>query len=94
MASEPLRLSLVVCGRVQGVGFRASVYDEAQSLGLTGWVRNLPSGEVEMVMEGKRENLGLVLSWAHIGPPGARVTDVREDWSPANGEFHEFRIRS
>jgi len=93
MASEPLRLSLVISGRVQGVGFRASAYDEAQSLGLTGWVRNLPSGEVEMVMEGKRENLGLVLSWAHFGPPGARVSDVREDWSPAIGEFHEFRIR-
>jgi acylphosphatase len=94
MASEPLRLSLVISGRVQGVGFRACAYDEARSLGLTGWVRNLPSGEVEMVVEGKRENLQLLSAWAHIGPPGSRVSDVREHWEECMAEFSDFRIRS
>jgi acylphosphatase len=87
------RLNLVISGRVQGVGFRASAYDEAQSLGLKGWVRNLPGGEVEIVAEGKRENLEMLLAWAHIGPPGSRVTDLREDWSDATSEFPNFRIR-
>ena len=87
------QLHLVVSGRVQGVGFRASTYDEAQSLALKGWVRNLPGGEVEVVVEGKRENLEIFLAWAHIGPPGARVTDLRHQWSEATSEFYDFRIR-
>jgi len=88
------RLSLAISGRVQGVGFRASAYDEARSLGLAGWVRNLPSGEVEIVAEGKRENLEMLLAWAHSGPPGARVVDLQEEWANATGEFADFRIRS
>jgi acylphosphatase len=94
MTSELQRMHLVISGRVQGVGFRASAYDEARSLGLTGWVRNLASGEVELIAEGKRENLDIFLAWTHIGPPGSRVTDLREDWSKATGEFSAFRIRN
>lgn len=87
------QLHLVISGRVQGVGFRATTYDEAQSLGLKGWVRNLSGGEVEVVVEGKRENLEMFLAWAHIGPPGSRVTDVREEWSEPTSEFSDFRLR-
>lgn len=94
MAGGKARLSLTISGRVQGVGFRASAYDEAQALGLAGWVRNLHSGEVEIVVEGKRENLEMLLAWAHGGPPGARVADVQEEWASATGEFSGFRIRS
>jgi acylphosphatase len=87
------RLHLIVSGRVQGVGFRFSAYDEAKDLALAGWVRNLAGGEVEMVAEGKQESLRMLAAWAHLGPPSAHVTEVREDWLDFTGEFTEFRIR-
>jgi acylphosphatase len=89
-----VRLSLTISGRVQGVGFRASASDEARSLGLAGWVRNRATGEVEIVAEGKRENLEMLLAWAHSGPPGARVVHLQEEWAPATGDFSDFRVRS
>ncbi len=90
---ERARLHLVVSGRVQGVGFRFSAYDEAKDLALAGWVRNLAGGEVEIVAEGKQENLQMLAAWAHMGPPSAHVTKVREEWMESTGEFTEFRIR-
>ena len=93
MDSARARLHLIVSGRVQGVGFRFSAYDEASDLGLAGWVRNLPGGEVEIVAEGRRENLVVLETWAHLGPPSAHVTDVRADWLAYTGQFTEFRIR-
>ena len=87
------RLHLIISGRVQGVGFRFSAYDEAKDLALAGWVRNLASGEVEIVAEGKQENLQMLAAWAHLGPPSAHVTQVREEWQEFIGEFGEFRIR-
>ena len=90
---ERARLHLVISGRVQGVGFRFSAYDEAKDLALAGWVRNLPNGEVEIVAEGSRENLQMLAAWAHLGPPPAHVTAVREDWLDFTGEFTQFQIR-
>jgi len=85
---------MIVSGRVQGVFFRYSTMEEARGLGLTGWVRNLPSGdEVEIVVEGSRRNLQMLWAWAHTGPPGARVRDVTEEWSDYCGEFTSFRVR-
>ncbi|MGA9721303.1 MAG: acylphosphatase [Candidatus Binatus sp.] len=86
-------MHLIISGRVQGVGFRFSAYDEAKELALAGWVRNMPSGEVEIVAEGKRENLQMLAAWAHLGPPSAHVTSVREDWLDSTGEFTDFQIR-
>jgi acylphosphatase len=86
-------LHLIVSGRVQGVGFRFSAYDEAKDLALAGWVRNLAGGEVEILAEGKQENLQILAAWAHLGPPSAHVTEVRENWLDFTGEFTEFRIR-
>jgi acylphosphatase len=87
------RLHLIIRGRVQGVGFRFAAYDEAKDLALAGWVRNLATGDVEIVAEGSRENLQMLAAWAHQGPPSARVTGVREEWSDFTREFNEFRIR-
>jgi acylphosphatase len=86
-------LHLIVSGRVQGVGFRFSAYDEAKDLAVAGWVRNIASGEVEIVVEGSRENLQMLAAWAHQGPPSAHVTGVREEWLDFTGEFTEFLIR-
>ncbi len=87
------RLHLLVDGRVQGVFFRHATLTEAEKLGITGWVHNLASGEVEIVAEGKRPNLEILAAWAHVGPPGAHVTNVEEEWSEYRGEFSLFRVR-
>jgi acylphosphatase len=91
--SERARVHLIVSGRVQGVGFRFSAYDQAKDLALAGWVRNLAGGEVEIVAEGQRENLQMLAAWAHLGPSSAHVTQVREEWLDFTEEFAGFRIR-
>ncbi|HEY2484020.1 MAG TPA: acylphosphatase [Candidatus Binataceae bacterium] len=87
------QLRMIVSGRVQGVGFRYTARDEAQDLGLKGWVRNRPSGEVEIVAEGREDVLKMLAAWAHLGPPAAHVSRVHEEWSEYSGQFADFRIR-
>lgn len=87
------RLNVRIAGRVQGVGFRYYAEREARRLGLTGWVRNLPDGDVEMTAEGDDEALRRLLAWCHEGPPSAAVYNVQANWSQARGEFSEFLIR-
>jgi acylphosphatase len=90
----PLRqLRMMVSGRVQGVGFRYTARDEAQGFGLRGWVRNRPSGEVEIVAEGRQDVLKMLAAWARRGPPAAHVSRVHEEWSEYTGQFADFRIR-
>jgi len=90
----PLKqLRMIVSGRVQGVGFRYATMDEAHDLGLKGWVRNRPSGEVEIVVEGREDVLKMLAAWAHLGPPAANVSTVHEEWSEFSGQFADFRIR-
>jgi acylphosphatase len=86
------RVWLRISGRVQGVGFRFSAADEARSLGLTGWVRNTHTGDVEVMAEGDQPRLQRFVSWCHGGPPGALVRNVEEKWLPGTGEFDSFRI--
>jgi acylphosphatase len=88
----PVRASLLITGRVQGVFYRASAMEAAQRLGIVGWVRNLPDGGVEAVAEGPREAVAEFVRWCGDGPPAARVDDVRVDWSAATGEFTTFRV--
>lgn len=70
------RYHLRVAGRVQGVGFRWFVREEARRLNVAGWVRNLPTGEVEIFAEGSRESLEELARRVAEGPPGARVEVV------------------
>jgi len=70
------RVNVIVSGRVQGVSYRAACQREAETLGLTGWVRNLPNGAVEFEAEGPDENINALISWAKKGPPLARVTQI------------------
>lgn len=86
-------LHLTIHGRVQGVCFRATATEEARRLQLTGWVRNLPAGTVELVAEGPRPQLARLLAWCRHGPPPAQVTHVEETWETATGEFSQFVIR-
>ena len=86
------RAELLISGMVQGVFYRASAQQEAQRLGLTGEVRNLPDGNVEAVVEGPRERVDEFIAWCRRGPPSARVEDVRVRWSKARGEFRTFMV--
>jgi acylphosphatase len=81
-----------VKGRVQGVGFRAFVQNHATTAGLTGWVRNLPDGAVEVQLEGPRDTIETVLHRVRQGPPGSRVDSVEVDWSQANRQTEGFKI--
>jgi acylphosphatase len=87
-----LRLHVIVEGHVQGVGFRYYVSEKALFLGLTGWVRNMYEGQVEVVAEGPRGDLENLLRNLQRGPSGAYVSNVSEDWSPATGDFSRFSI--
>lgn len=86
------RVHVWVTGRVQGVFFRQSARRQAETLGLTGWVRNLGDGRVEATAEGPAEAIAAWLDWCRQGPPAARVDELRiEDEAPA-GEAG-FRVR-
>jgi acylphosphatase len=74
MARKILRLR--ISGRVQGVGFRAFVADEAETRGLNGWVRNRADGSVEAVMAGESDVVDAMLDACSRGPRGARVENV------------------
>jgi acylphosphatase len=87
------RLRAVVSGRVQAVGFRAFVYNQARARGLSGWVRNRPDGTVECVAEGPRPELDGLLAELEAGPPAARVKGVRSGFEPARGDTAGFDVR-
>ncbi len=87
------RVHIYVSGRVQGVFYRSNTRKKALELGLTGWVRNLPDGRVEIVAEGEREKLERLIEWCRRGPPLARVEDLEIRWEEPRGEFDSFTIR-
>jgi len=93
VAQDFAQLHLIVTGRVQGVFFRRATADQARALGLTGLARNCADGSVEIVAEGKRQSLEMLLKWVGHGPPHARVDKVRPVWTDFRGEFAEFRVR-
>ena len=81
----------VIGGRVQGVGFRAATKSRAISAGLSGWVRNLPDGTVECLLQGEAGRVDGMVDWLRRGPPGSRVAGVRcRDESPTDD--YGFRI--
>jgi len=89
---EPVRATIVVAGRVQGVFFRASAMAEAQRIGVAGWVKNLPDGRVESEVEGPRDLVEEYVGWCRVGPAAARVDDVQVRYSAPRGDFRTFTI--
>jgi acylphosphatase len=85
------QVQVVVRGRVQGVYFRASTQREAKRLGLTGWVKNRPDGNVEVLAEGEEEGLKDLIAWANKGPSAARVERVDVRWRGFSGDLADFR---
>jgi acylphosphatase len=86
-------MTALVSGRVQGVGFRYWVRQEAESLGLTGSATNLPDGRVEVVADGPRETCEALLAVLRSpGTPGT-VSEVNATWSDADEPDTRFRVR-
>jgi acylphosphatase len=82
-----------VSGRVQGVNFRWYTQRAAESLGLTGWVRNVWDGRVEAVFEGEEKAVQQAIHWCHRGAPSARVDNVEVNYDEEpTGDFGDFRI--
>ncbi|WP_201304914.1 acylphosphatase [Streptomyces sp. GS7] len=71
-----VRKHVIVSGRVQGVFFRDTCRQTALEYGVSGWVRNLPDGNVEAVFEGDEDRVAQLVDWAHQGPPSAAVAKV------------------
>jgi acylphosphatase len=86
-------LHVRIGGRVQGVGFRWFVREEARRLGLSGWVTNLPTGEVEVRAAGERSSLERLRRALQVGPSGAQVDRVEEVASDQFGSLpYPFNI--
>lgn len=88
-AGSSVVLHLRIRGRVQGVGYRMSMVDEARRLGVVGWVRNRSDGTVEAMLAAQRAQADALLRWAQRGPPAARVDAV--EVQPGEGSFPDFR---
>ena len=78
---------------MQGVGFRAHVVGSAESLGLKGWVKNLPDGRVEVAARGPKRQLTVLAMLLRRGPDGAEVKSVDLDWTRGPGETRGFEVR-
>ena len=87
-----VRARVLVTGKVQGVFYRQTARDKALKFGLTGWVRNLPNGNVEIVLEGSEEKIKEMVEWCKIGPFNAVVNDVKIEIKEHKGEFDDFSI--
>jgi len=84
---------VVISGHVQGVCFRAYARDEGRKLGVKGWVRNLPDGNVESVVEGDPRAVEAMVQWFHQGSPYGRVSKVTVWEEPTDEKFSDFEIR-
>lgn len=90
--SDLASLEATVHGHVQGVFFRAFVSRHAKELNLSGCVKNLPGGAVEVVAEGKRKQLEELLGHLKVGPPAASVQRVAASWGKYSGSYSGFGI--
>ena len=90
--SDMIRAHVVFSGHVQGVFFRAFTEENARRLGIKGWVKNLPTGEVEAVFEGPRKDVEKLIYLCRYKHPYARVDDVKIYYEEPKGE-KVFEVR-
>ena len=83
-----------ISGRVQGVGFRYSARERGADLGLSGWVRNISGGRVEVFAQGPAPMVDVFLTWLHDGPTAARVDRVDEVPAMPDPRFESFEVRA
>jgi len=86
------QLHLLIIGKVQGVGFRYTVREQAQALSLFGWVKNLPSGQVEILAQGEAGDLNKLLTWVKTSSDFTQIDDVEVEWQSVEEKFSDFTI--
>ncbi len=86
------RVTIYISGRVQGVFYRANFRKEAQKLGIKGYVKNLPDGRVEAVVEGEDSPIFQIIEWCKVGPNYAKVENFETIEEKYRGEFKNFSI--
>lgn len=82
-----------ICGHVQGVGYRFFARETANQFGITGYVRNLPDGSVEVLAESEEDVLKEFLELLKDGPRSARVTDAEVTWEEPSEEYDHFLVK-
>ncbi len=80
-----IRMSALVSGQVQGVGYRRFIQRRALDMGLAGYAENQSDGKVEIVAEGHQSDLERLLHWIRQGPPHAEVSEVSLEWNESTG---------
>lgn len=90
--SDLQRAHVLVSGQVQGVFFRDSTRQKAEELGLSGWVKNVPEGQVEALFEGSSESIREMVDWCKEGPQRASVENVDVDFESAGGDLESFEV--
>ena len=88
-----IRIGVIVRGRVQGVSFRHYTQQTAIRHNVTGWVKNLPDGNVAGCFEGEEKDVRALIDWCRIGPDWAQVEEVLVENEPYRGEFSSFNVR-
>ncbi len=86
------QLHALINGRVQGVGFRYFVKQSISATAVTGWVRNLFDGRVEVLAEGSKSDLKNLLVKLHAGPSVGYVDGLDEHWGEASDKYNDFQI--
>lgn len=84
---------IFILGYVQGVGFRRFVRQRARKRGLTGWVRNLPDGRVEAVIQGEQEQIEKLIEEVRKGPMLAKVEKIESQWEVITEAYSEFSLQ-
>ena len=87
------RVHMFVNGRVQGVFFRQATKVIAIKNNVTGWVRNLDDGRVEILIEGNDKCVDAVTEWCNLGPANSRVDDIQIKQEAYIGEYENFEVR-
>lgn len=87
------RVNILVSGKVQGVCFRAATQKQAEKLAVKGWVRNLATGDVEILAVGEQSAIAQLIRWCHQGPTFARVAEVQVTELAEGEDFADFDIR-
>jgi len=88
-----IRVHMFISGHVQGVFYRSSSRRKALELGLTGWVRNLPDGRVEIVVEGEEDQVEKLIDWCRKGPPSGYVKGLEVKQELPTHEFRRFSVK-
>jgi acylphosphatase len=91
MTKQKVCMHCFVSGKVQGVWFRASTQTQANQIGVTGWVRNLSDGRVEVIVCGQQAKVEALCEWLKKGPQGARVSEFFCEEMPVS-EYQGFEV--